>query len=73
MRKAGVGRGVPTLDSEEAPHWEPVALGRGHPPSPQLKRMGPKLHAAQVKASVTGRVKTEKQVGEGSCFVHTLW
>lgn len=45
----------------------------GHPPSPQLKKMGPKLHAAQVKASVTGKVKTEKQVGEGSCFVHTLW
>lgn len=45
----------------------------GHPPSPQPKRMGPKLRAARVKASVTGRLKAEKQVGEGSCCVHTLW
>lgn len=34
MRKAGVGRGVPTLDSEEAPHWEPVALGEDTHPVP---------------------------------------
>lgn len=60
---------APTLRLEEAPPGQ--ATGSSKTPRPQLHRVGPELQAAQMEAAVAGRVAPQKEMGEGSCFVHT--